>query len=195
MLMFTLVISCLTMYSLPWFLDLNSQAPMQYCFYSIGLYFHHQTHPQLSVTSALTNLLHSFWKVKVKVTQLCPALCDLMDYTVHGILQARILEWVAYPFSRRSSWPRNRTAVSCTTDEFFTNWAIREAKRIRNLLIQELRENEGLLLWLSGRESACQCRRDGFNPWSGKTPHATGQLSPRATSTDPTCCDYWSPHA
>ena len=39
-------------------------------------------------------------KVKVKVTQLCLTLCDPMDYTVHGILQARILEWVAFPFSR-----------------------------------------------------------------------------------------------
>ena len=38
-------------------------------------------------------------KVKVKVPQSCPTLCDAMDYTVHGILQARILEWVAFPFS------------------------------------------------------------------------------------------------
>ena len=38
--------------------------------------------------------------LKVKVTQLCPTLCDPMDYTVHGILQARILEWVAFSFSR-----------------------------------------------------------------------------------------------
>ena len=38
--------------------------------------------------------------VKVKVTQLCPTLCDPMDYTVHGILQVRILEWVACPFFR-----------------------------------------------------------------------------------------------
>ena len=37
----------------------------------------------------------TFQKVKVKVTQSCPALCDTMDYMVHGILQARILEWVA----------------------------------------------------------------------------------------------------
>ena len=42
-------------------------------------------------------------KVKVKVAQLCPTLCDPIDYTVHGILQARILEWVAFPFSRGSS--------------------------------------------------------------------------------------------
>ena len=39
----------------------------------------------------------------------------------------RILEWVAYPFSRGSSWPRNRTGVSCIAGGFFTNWAIREA--------------------------------------------------------------------
>ena len=36
----------------------------------------------------------------MKVVQLCPTLCDPMDYTVHGILQARILEWIAFPFSR-----------------------------------------------------------------------------------------------
>ena len=48
---------------------------------------------------------HLAWKVKVKVTQLCPTLCYTMDYTVHGILQARILEWVALPFSRGSSQP------------------------------------------------------------------------------------------
>ena len=41
-----------------------------------------------------------FWAVKVKVAQLCLTLCDPKDYTVHGILQARILEWVAFPFSR-----------------------------------------------------------------------------------------------
>ena len=42
---------------------------------------------------------------------------------VHGILQARILEWVAFPFSRRSSQPRDRTQVSHTADRFFTSWA------------------------------------------------------------------------
>ena len=42
---------------------------------------------------------------EVKVTQSCLTLCDPMDYTVHGILQARILEWVAFPFSRGSSNP------------------------------------------------------------------------------------------
>ena len=46
-------------------------------------------------------------KVKVKVSQLFPTLCDPMDYTVHGILWARIVEWIAFPFSRRSSQPRD----------------------------------------------------------------------------------------
>ena len=49
-------------------------------------------------------------------------------WTVHGILQARILEWVAIPFSRGSSWPRNWTEVSCIAGRFLTNWAIREAQ-------------------------------------------------------------------
>ena len=59
-------------------------------------------------------------KVKVKVVQLCPPLCDPVDYTVHGILQARILEWVAFPFSRGSSQPRDCTQVSCVAAGFFT---------------------------------------------------------------------------
>ena len=104
--------------------------------------------------------------VKVKVAQ-CPTLCNPMDYTVHGIPQVRILEWVegsllqgtfptqgsnlcllhcrrslcklshmwsprilewvACPSSSRSSWPRNRTRVSCIAGRFFTKWAVRKA--------------------------------------------------------------------
>ena len=50
---------------------------------------------------------------EVKVTESCPTLCEPMDYTVHAILQARILEWVAIPFSRVSSQPRDQTQISC----------------------------------------------------------------------------------
>ena len=57
---------------------------------------------------------------EMKVAQLCPTLCDPMDYTIHGILQARMLEWVAIRFSRGSSGPRNRTRVSCIAGRFFT---------------------------------------------------------------------------
>ena len=67
-------------------------------------------------------------KVKVKATQLCLTLCDPVDYTVHGIFQARILERVAFPFSRGSSQPRDRTQVSLIVDGFFTSWATREAQ-------------------------------------------------------------------
>ena len=53
---------------------------------------------------------------------------DPMDYTIHWILQARILEWVAMPFSRESSQPRNQTWVSHIAGRFFINWATREAQ-------------------------------------------------------------------
>ena len=59
--------------------------------------------------------------MKVKVAQLCPTLCDPKDYTAHGILQARILEWVDFPFSRGSSQPRDRTQVSRIVGRFFTS--------------------------------------------------------------------------
>ena len=48
-------------------------------------------------------------------------------FSVHGILQARILEWVAIPFSRGSYQPRDQTQVSCTAGRFFTIWATKEA--------------------------------------------------------------------
>ena len=72
-----------------------------------------------------------FMCVCVLVAQSCPTLWDPMDYSlpgspVHGILQARILDWVAMPFSRGSSWPRDQTWVSWTTGRFFTVWATRK---------------------------------------------------------------------
>ena len=67
-------------------------------------------------------------KVKMKFAPLCPTLCDPMDYTVHGILQARILEWVAFPFSRGSSRPRDQTQVSLIAGGFFTSWATGKPK-------------------------------------------------------------------
>ena len=121
-------------------------------------------------------------EVKLKVAQSCPTLCDPMDYIVHGILQARILkwvafafskgifptqgsntglppcrcilyylnhkgspgilEWVAYPFSSGSSWPRNRTRVSCIAGEFFTNLAIKEAAATRDNFPHIMRKKE-----------------------------------------------------
>ena len=68
-------------------------------------------------------------KVKVKVAQSCLALCNPMGYAVHWILQARILEWVAFPFFRGSSQPRDRTQVSHVAGRFLTSWTTREVKR------------------------------------------------------------------
>ena len=79
-------------------------------------------------------------KVQVKwseVAQSCPTLCDPMDSsllgsTVHGIFQARILEWAAISFFRGSSQPRDRTWVSCITDRRFTIWATWETQESSN---------------------------------------------------------------
>ena len=57
-----------------------------------------------------------------------PTLCDPMDCIVHGILQARIWEWVAFPFSRVSSQPRDWSQVSCIAGRFFASWATKEAQ-------------------------------------------------------------------
>ena len=70
------------------------------------------------------------------VTQLYPTLCDPIDCStpgssVHGILHARILEWVVISFSRGSSQPRDQTQVSCIAGRFFTIWATREALRFK----------------------------------------------------------------
>ena len=69
-------------------------------------------------------------KVKVSVAQSCLTLwdsvdCSLPGSSVHGILQVRILEWVAIPFSRGSSWPMDRTWVSCLAGRFYIFWATR----------------------------------------------------------------------
>ena len=74
---------------------------------------------------ATREALYAFRKVKVKVVQSCPTLWAPMDYTVHEILQARILEWVAFPFSRTFQ-PRERSQVSHIARGFFTRWATRE---------------------------------------------------------------------
>ena len=55
-----------------------------------------------------------------------PIDCSPTSSSVHGILQARVLEWVAIPFSRGYSWPRDRTQVSCIAGGFFMVWATRE---------------------------------------------------------------------
>ena len=80
------------------------------------------------VSSPFSN---SEWKAKVLVPQYCLTLqvldCSPSGSSVHGILQARILEWIAIPFSKGSSWPMDQTWVSCIAGRFFIIWAAREA--------------------------------------------------------------------
>ena len=101
--------------------------------------------------------------VCVLVMQSCPTLCDPMDCSplsssVHGILQARVLEWIAIPFSRWSSLPRDRTQVSCvssTADWFLTSEPLRELLCGRTLSLTlelcfyQLWEPPGFLLPIS----------------------------------------------
>ena len=86
--------------------------PKEYIFLSINI-------PDMDFT------VHN---MKVKVAQSCLTLCEPMDYTVPGILQARILEWVAFPFSGASSQPRDWTQVSHIAGGFFISWATREVQ-------------------------------------------------------------------
>ena len=69
---------------------------------------------------------------KVKISQSCLTVCDIMDCTVYGILQDRILEWVAFPFSRGCSQLRDRTQASHTEGGFFTSWAARETQEYQS---------------------------------------------------------------
>ena len=84
---------------------------------------------------------------KVKAAQLWPTLYDPMNYTVQGILQVRILEWVDYPFSSGSSLPRNRTGVSCIAGRFFTNWTIRGSPSVQFSSVQFSRSVVSDSLW------------------------------------------------
>ena len=82
--------------------------------------------PALQADSLPTEPVTIYHIKEGKVAQLCPTLSDPIDYTVHETLQARILEWVHFPFSRGSSQPRDQTQVSQIAGGFFTSWATRE---------------------------------------------------------------------
>ena len=80
-----------------------------------------------------------------------------MGFSVHGILQLRILEWMAVPFSRGSSWPRDQTWVSCIVSGLFTTWAIREAFTLIFLMktlgfweAKQLAQGHSVSEWQSG---------------------------------------------
>ena len=83
-----------------------------------------------SIRAAMTKIL---FYICIKVAQWCLTLCDAMDCSppgssFHGILQARIVEWITMLSSKGSSWPREWTQVSCIWGRFFTVWATRKVK-------------------------------------------------------------------
>ena len=106
----------------------------------IGQY-HYITMPKSILLSMDIWIISIVWQLHImqpwiacesEVAQLCLILCDPVDCSlpgssVHGILQASILEWVAISLSRGSSWPRDRSWVSCIGGRRFNLWATREA--------------------------------------------------------------------
>ena len=83
-----------------------------------------QSHLDLTYCKCNVMFCFSIVKVKMLITQLCPTLCGPKGSSppgssLHGIVQARILEWVAIPFSGVSSQPRDGTLVSCIASRFF----------------------------------------------------------------------------
>ena len=91
------------------------------------------------------------WKGKVLVPQSCPTLYDPMDCSppgssVQGILQARILEWIAIPFSRGSSQPRDWTEVSCISGRFLYHLSHQgSSKRVGTFTNMETRSNKAIV--------------------------------------------------
>ena len=119
------------------FMSMVSVMPSNHLIYAIQqLIWNSRPHKSLH-THVYSSFIQKLKAMKMsfstaKSLQLCLTLCNHMDYSplgssVHGILQTRILEWVATPFSRGSPQPRARTWVSCIGGRFFTIWDIREA--------------------------------------------------------------------
>ena len=120
----------------------------------------------------LSLFLHE--SVKVLAAQSCPTLCDPMDTSppgssVHGLLQARILKWVAIPFSRGSCWPRDWTWVSCIAGGLFTIWAAKEVHDREAQLFPQRFTKWRLYVFFSGCVKDQQCtgiHQMGFQ-WGG----------------------------
>ena len=116
---------------------------------------------------------------KVKAAQSCLTLCSSMDYTVHGVLQARILEWVAFPFSRGSSQLRDQTQVSHIAGRFITSWAIREAQQyIQFSSVQFSSVLSRVRLSVTPRTAASQASLSITNSWSLPKPMSIESVMP-----------------
>ena len=102
----------------------------------------------------LQSKLYITLKGSVKSAQSCLTPCDPMDYRVHGILQPWRLGWVAFPFSRGSSQPRDWTQVSHTAGGFFASWATRHHYTVlkRSVSMSDSLEGKGCM-WPIGHHS------------------------------------------
>ena len=94
---------------------------------SVYTYLKNETKPKTNLACCLKTHVFYVCEVKVKVAQSCLTLCNPVDYTVHGILQARILEWAAFPSPGDLLNP-GIERVSRIAGGFFTSWATREAE-------------------------------------------------------------------
>ena len=115
-------LTCVRLFAVPW--NAAHQAPL-----SLG--FSRQEHwSGFPFPSPMHESEKWKWSLSVVSTLSHPLACSLPGSFVHGIFQARVLEWVAIPFSRVSSWPQDWTQVSCIAGRYFTVWATREAQEI-----------------------------------------------------------------
>ena len=113
----------------------------------------------------------------LKSAQSCPTLCDALDcsppgFSVYEILQAGILEWVAIPFSREFSRPREWTQVSCIADRFFSIWTTREACYIifPCLSLHLATDRWGFPSGSNSKASVCNAEDLGSIPGLGRSP-------------------------
>ena len=120
--------------------------------------------------------------LKVKVAQLCPALCHPTGCRVHGILQARALEWVAFPFSRGASQPTDQTQVSYIAGRFFTSWAPRAAGQGKFFHFKQ-----PLNIWVSSSPSRVSTEAAGYRSLGRMTRGiaTTWYLGPGSSSQAP----------
>ena len=140
-----------------------------------------------------------------EVAQSCPTLCNPMDCSppgssVHGIFQARILEWVAISFSRRSSWPRDWTQVSRIVGRHFTIWAIREVLKedFKDSSKKRQKIDTGWGGFLAHDSDSCSAHPTPRTSGNRPSPMGTGQPNdlpgqPQALSPSPPESQSWKP--
>ena len=138
---------------------------------------------------------NSISEVKVLFAQLCQNLWEPLDCSspgssVHGIFQAKMLEWIVIFFSRRSSWPRDLTPVSCITGGFFTIFAVElHGTVVKNPLAKQRWEFDpcvGKISWrrkwqptpvfLPGESHGHRSLVD-YSPWGRKESYITERLN------------------